>query len=220
MPQPLLALLLALALAWASGARAVEDGGAHTLVEEATGQVMDVVIAADAYVDEDPERYYDQVQSILEPLIDYRSFARGVMGPYATSKRYRSLDDAGKAELAGQLDRFTEVMRLSLVRTYSKGLLAFGGSRIEVVPPEDSEGEASRVWVRQHVYADRAEPYVVLYRMGRNRAGEWKLLNVIIESVNLGDIYRDQFITSAREEQGDLDAVIAGWTTVTVDVET
>lgn len=220
-PQALLALLLCLVgLSYAGGALATGQSGAHALVEDTTGQVMEVVIAADAYVDEDPERYYDQVQAILEPLIDYRSFARGVMGPYATSKRYRSLDDAGKAELASQLDQFTEVMRLSLVRTYSKGLLAFGGSRIEVIPPEDEQSGESRIWVRQHVFADRAEPYVVLYRMGRNKAGEWKLRNVIIESVNLGDIYRDQFITSAREEQGDLNAVIAGWTTVTVDVET
>ena len=45
------------------------------------------------------------------------------------------------------------------------------------------------------------------------------LRNVIIESVNLGEIYRDQFQDSAREEDGDIDKVIANWTTVTVDVE-
>ena len=42
---------------------------------------------------------------------------------------------------------------------------------------------------------------------------------MIIESVNLGEIYRDQFLSSAREYDGDLDQVIANWTTVTVDVD-
>ncbi|MCB1843638.1 MAG: ABC transporter substrate-binding protein [Halioglobus sp.] len=192
---------------------------AYELVGETTQRVMDTVSAANDYVDTDPERYYVQVQSILDPLIDYRGFARSVMGPYASSKRYRALDEAGRAQLREQLDRFTEVMRLSLVRTYSKGLLAFGGSRIEIVPPAPGEDDTSRASVRQHVFADRDEPYVVLYQMGKDSDGDWKLRNVIIESVNLGEIYRDQFQAAAREEAGNLDKVIASWTTVTVDVD-
>tara|TARA_R110000823_G_scaffold91174_3_gene201100 strand:+ start:19118 stop:19729 length:612 start_codon:yes stop_codon:yes gene_type:complete len=197
----------------------MQSEGAHALVAETTQRVLETVQAADDYVDEDPERYYEQVQDILDPLIDYRGFARSVMGPYASSKRYRALDEAGRAQLRDQLDRFTRVMRLSLVRTYSKGLLAFGGSRIQIIPPGEGEDVESRASVRQHVFADRDEPYVVLYQMGRDGEGDWKLRNVIIESVNLGEIYRDQFQAAAREQTGDLDAVIANWTTVTVDVD-
>ncbi|MDX1733353.1 MAG: ABC transporter substrate-binding protein [Halioglobus sp.] len=216
--------LAAACLAWVlPGVASTEKSGdynsAYQLVESTTARVMDVVMAADAYVDEDPERYYAQVQELLDPLIDYRGFSRSVMGPYASSKRYRALDESGREALRAQLDRFTDVMRSSLIRTYSKGLLAFGGSRIEVLASEDDETDARRVSVRQHVYADRDEPYVVLYQMGRSKSGDWKLRNVIIESVNLGEIYRDQFQASAREEQGDIDQVIAKWTVVTVDVE-
>jgi phospholipid transport system substrate-binding protein len=195
---------------------------AGVLVDATTTQVMEVVAAADAYVDADPERYYRQVQDLLDPLIDYRGFARKVMGPYASSDRYRSLDEAGRDQLRDQLDQFTNVMRSSLIRTYSKGLLAFGGSRIELAPPNDGEpvdAEASTLSLRQLIYADRRAPYVVMYQMGLEKSGEWKLNNVIIESVNLGEVYRDQFLASAREEDGNLDAVISGWTTVVVDVE-
>jgi len=73
--------------------------------------------------------------------------------------------------------------------------------------------------VRQLVYSDRAQPYVVYYQMGRDSSGAWKLRNVIIESVNLGEIYRDQFQAAARDEDGDLDRVISNWTTVEVDVD-
>jgi phospholipid transport system substrate-binding protein len=195
-----------------------QDVTAYELVESTTTQVMDVVGSAEDYVDEDPERYYKQVESILDPLIDYRGFARKVMGPYASSKRYRSLDDAGKQQLREQLDQFTEVMRLSLVRTYSKGLLAFGDARIEVEEP-DSAQDPARTSVRQLIYVDNPEPYVVMYQMGLEKTGDWKLRNVIIENVNLGEIYRDQFLASARQFDGDLEEVIENWSTVTVEVE-
>jgi phospholipid transport system substrate-binding protein len=75
------------------------------------------------------------------------------------------------------------------------------------------------VSLRQLVYADRALPYEVLYQMGQEKSGEWRLLNVIIESVNLGEVYRDQFLASAREQNGDLDKVIENWTIVVVEVD-
>jgi len=193
---------------------------AYQLIQDTTVRVMDVVTAADAYVDEDPERYYAQIQALLDPLIDFRGFARKVMGPYASSERWRSLDKAGQEQLREQLDTFTRTMRASLVRTYSKGLLAFGGSRIELEPPGKDVGPTDKmVSLQQLVYADRATPYEVLYQMGEQKSGEWKLLNVIIESVNLGEVYRDQFLASARDYDGDLDAVIANWATVVVDVD-
>ena len=89
---------------------------AHQLVRDTTEQVMNAVADAESYADEDPERYYREVQSILDPVVDYRGFARGVMGPYATSARYRSLDEAGRAQLRDQLDIFgtEEIMRIRL----------------------------------------------------------------------------------------------------------
>jgi phospholipid transport system substrate-binding protein len=190
---------------------------AYGVVEDATERVMAVVKEADAYAEEDPERYYSAIQEILDPVIDFRGFARTVMGPYASSERYRSLDEAGRAQLRDQLDRFSEVMRVGLVRTYGKGLLAFGGSRIEVVKPEGDDAGEPRVSVRQLIYNDEPEPYVLLYQMGRDKAGDWKLRNVIIESVNLGEIYRNQFQDSARKFDGDIDSVIANWATVEVE---
>ncbi|MDG2046004.1 MAG: ABC transporter substrate-binding protein [Halioglobus sp.] len=206
----------------ASSQVSAQDQVAYDLVQNTTEHVMAVVVAADQYVDSDPERYYGQIQNLLDPLIDFRGFARSVMGPYASSERYRSLDETGRQQLIAELDRFTAVMRASLVRTYSKGLLAFGGSRIELVVPEsDAAGDAgsSRLSVRQLIYADKTQPYVVMYQMGRNKSGDWKLRNVIIESVNLGAIYKDQFLASAREQGGNIEAVIDSWTTVVVDVE-
>ena len=210
-------LWLLIAQAWVQPVSGAAAPTAHSVVEDATRRVMEVVEEAQAYAEDDPERYYRQVQTILDPVIDFRGFARGVMGPYASSDRYRSLDEAGRAQLRDQLDRFTEVMRLGLVRTYSKGLLAYAGSRIVLDEPDPMAADQSFVSVQQLIYTGEAQPYVILYQMGRDRADDWKLRNVIIESVNLGEIYRNQFEAAAREQNGDLDAVIENWTTVEVE---
>jgi phospholipid transport system substrate-binding protein len=211
----LLGMCLLVAGAWAQ-----EPGpGAHEVVNDATQKVMAVVVEAEEYVDEDPERYYRAVQDILDPVIDFRGFARSVMGPYASSERYRSLDEAGRTRLREQLDSFTEVMRVGLVRTYSKGLLAYGNSRIEVFAATEQDSGRGRAAVRQLVYNEQPEPYVLIYQMGLAKSGEWQLRNIIIEGVNLGEIYRNQFEAGARKNNGDLDAVIASWTAVEVEAE-
>lgn len=211
------ALCLALLNPAAQAQTSTNGLSAHDVVRDTSQRVMTIVQDAQSYAEQDPDRYYSEVQAVLEPVIDFRGFARGVMGAYASSERYRTLDAAGRAQLRDQLDRFTEVMRAGLVRTYSKGLLAFGGSRIEVSNPAPDEAQAERASVEQLIYANDAQPHVVIYQMGRDRSGDWKLRNVIIESVNLGEIYRSQFEAAARKENGNLDAVIDSWTVAELD---
>ena len=69
---------------------------------------------------------------------------------------------------------------------------------------------------KQLVYSGQPEPYVLIYQMGRANSGEWQLRNIVIEGVNLGEIYRSQFEASARKNNGDLNAVIDSWTAVEV----
>lgn len=208
-------LLLPLA---ASASAAEGEGSAHEVVRVATERVMSEVESANDYIDEDPDRFYAALDEILDPVVDFRGFARGVMGAYASSQRYRSLDEAGREKLREQLERFTDVMRQGLVRTYGKGLLAFGGSRIEVPTPDVEEG-ASKIAVQQFIHAGDKAPYEVVYYMARDRDGQWKLRNMVIEDVNLGKIYQNQFESAARKHDGDLDQVIANWSAVDLDDE-
>ena len=78
-------LSLMASLAWG------QEPSAHDIVREATDQIMASVDETRDYVQEDPERYYATILEILDPVVDFRGFARGVMGPYASSERYRSL---------------------------------------------------------------------------------------------------------------------------------
>lgn len=186
---------------------------AREVLTETTERVLEVIEEARSYVDENPERYYAAVHEALDPMIDYRGFARGVMGEYATSARYKTLDEAGRDKLREQLERFSETMRVGLVRTYSKGLLAFGGSRVELDDGSADDESDRRATLRQLIYSDVAKPYVVVYQMARDKSGVWQMRNLVVENVNLGQIYRSQFESAARRYKGDLDQVIDSWST-------
>jgi len=184
---------------------------AHEVISTMTTQVMAVVAEAGEYADEDPDRYYQAIDELVGEVIDYRGFARKVMGPYASKDRYRSLDEGGRKKLRDQLARFTEVLRTNLVTTYSKGLLAFSGSRIELSDATQEQPGQKAVSVQQLIYNDSSLPYVLMYQMGLDKNNKWKLRNLIIDNVNLGEIYRNQFQAAARKYGGDLDVVIDNW---------
>ena len=208
-------LLVALVGAALSFSAQAQDAGssAYEVVEDSTNRIMAIVEGAESYVDEDPERYYSELQTVLDEVVDFAGFSRAVMGPYASSKRYKSLDSAGKKALRRQVEDFTDVMRISLVRTYGKGLIAFGGSKTEVQRPDAKAEDPRKMAITQLIYNETAEPYVIQYQMRRGKDGQWKLRNLIVETINLGVIYRNQFQAAAKDYEGDIDAVIANWTT-------
>lgn len=195
----------------ASAQQAAEPTGPREVVAQATDRIMALVREAPDYFDEDPDRYIDGVGEELDRVVDFRGFARGVMGSYASAERYRSLDKAGQQRLREQLDQFTEVLRVGMVSTYSRGLLAFGGYGVELGDTDFSPNSSRVASVTQLVSGDDGKVYTVKYQMGQYRDGSWKLRNLIIENINLGEIYRGQFEAAADEANGDLDVVIANW---------
>lgn len=210
---PLAALACLMLALLAPLSHAADKPDVYTVVESNTERVMTVVRGASDYADEDPERYFSELEAVLNEVVDFAYFSRAVMGPYASRKRYQSLSPEGKQELREQVKRFTSVMRDGLVRTYGKGLLAFGGSRVEIQRPVTPEDLGDKAEVTQLIYSDAPEPYVIEYHMRRDKDGTWRLRNMIVETINLGVIYRNQFQAAARDADGDLDSVIDNWTT-------
>jgi phospholipid transport system substrate-binding protein len=203
---------MAVSIAVALPLHAAEAGhSAYDVIESTTAEVMAVVEAAPGYIDEDPERYYRELQVVLDGLVDYAGFSRAVMGPYASKQRYDSLQLEGKAKLRQQVKAFTAVMRVGLVRTYGKGLIAFGGSGTELQRPDAKTEPGRSVAITQLIYGDAPEPFVIQYQMRLGKNGDWKLRNLIVETINLGVIYRNQFLAAAKDYEGDLDRVIANW---------
>lgn len=198
----------------AEQATAAQKGPAE-VISDVTAQVMTVVAEADTYFDQDPDRYYQEIDGALAELVDWRGFATAVMGEYYS--RGRSMDQAGRANLKRQRDDFAATLREGLIRSYAKGLLAFGGARMEVEGVEASPQSARVASVTQLVYGEADRVYTIRYQMGQYKDGAWRLRNLIIETINLGEIYRNQFSALARDADDDLDSVIAQWNDALVE---
>ena len=198
----------------AEQAAAAQKGPAE-VISDVTAQVMTVVAEADTYFDQDPDRYYQEIDGALAELVDWRGFATAVMGEYYS--RGRSMDQAGRANLKRQRDDFAANLREGLIRSYAKGLLAFGGARMEVEGVEASPQSARVASVTQLVYGEADRIYTIRYQMGQYKDGAWRLRNLIIETINLGEIYRNQFSALARDADDDLDSVIAQWNDAVVE---
>ena len=183
--------------------------GPAEVISEVTTQVMEVVAEANTYFDEDPDRYYREIDGALSELVDWRGFATAVMGEYYS--RGRAMDKAGRANLKRQRDDFAVTLREGLIRSYAKGLLAFGGARMEVQGGEASPQSTRIASVTQLVYGEAERVYTIRYQMGQYKDGSWRLRNLIIETINLGEIYRNQFAALAVEADDDLDQVISQW---------
>ena len=171
---------------------------AYDTVFNTTERVMAVLKTADDSTEDGLVLYIESLRAVMDDVVDYRGFSRAVMGNFASKRYYMSLSEEGRATLRDQLEIFTEVMSKNLVETYAKGLIAFAQADIEVVKPE-GEAAGSIESVYQKIKRANDDPYLVEYKMRQAKAGNWQLVNVIIEDVNLGDIYRSQFDSSAKK---------------------
>jgi phospholipid transport system substrate-binding protein len=145
------------------------------------------------------ENYVSAVQSVLDPVVDFDYIARGVMGEFA------------RQAAPEQRERFAEVFKQSLVNTYAKGLAGYGSYDITVVPPEGDVSGERTVGVTLNV-SNSGETHRLAFTVKLNREGEWKVTNMILNGVNLGKAFRGQFANAMKQNNGDIDAVIANWT--------
>jgi phospholipid transport system substrate-binding protein len=181
------------------------------VITTATDEVMVVITEAKTYYEKDPDRYFTNIASVLDKFVDFDDFSKAVMGGFASDQRLKSMkNEADKARTLEQIERFSAVFKAGLVQTYGKGFLAFGGEKVEIsdsrLSPDGNDAQ-----VLQLVYGIAEKPYEIRYSLRKNTDGDWKLRNVVIEGINLGKIYRNQFLSAARKYQGDVDQVIDNW---------
>lgn len=195
--------LVVVSSACALGVSADEDSDIqvqtpHQLVEAVTGELIESISVYRDTFDENPEEFFAVLDNLLKDVIDFDWIAYRVMGSY------------GKQATPEQRDRFARAFRCELIETYGSGLVAYGEQSIVVLPPAEDIKGARKVKVVQEIRgSDGIFPLV--YSMGLNREGQWKVTNVIINGINLGKTFRNQFVQSAQKFGGDISQVTQNW---------
>lgn len=177
---------------------AYADASARDVIQKASDDLVKVINDGKTYFATDPERFYDQVYNVLNPVVDFESFARGVMAVNV------------KRATPEQRKRFEETFKRGLVRTYGKALLEFDQEKIVVVPEDKPARDPGKPTVRMEVHTKTGKVYPVDYAMAKGPDGAWRMRNIVINGINIGLTYRNQFASSMKTE-GDIDKVISGW---------
>lgn len=137
---------------------------------------------------------------ILEPVVDFRAIAQGIMGRH------------GQQASKQQLTRFTKVFKEWLIRYYLDSLVNFKVKDITVFEqPADFNPESGRATVHMRAISDNNKKYSIKYSMRTDSAGHWKVRNFIFEGVNIGLTFLHQFDGAMERYNGRIDDVIANW---------
>ena len=174
------------------------ESAPHQVVQQATVDVLAAIETGDLDPDKDAQAFVDKLTDILDPVVAFEFIARGVMGSYA-----KKVDKS-------QVKQFSEAFKLGLVNTYGKGLSGFGDLEITVLPPKEDIANKKRVIVTQELKG-AASTNTVAYTMQKNKKGQWKMTNIVLNGVNLGQTFRSQFASEVKQNKGDVTKTINEW---------
>ncbi|MBI6553317.1 MULTISPECIES: MlaC/ttg2D family ABC transporter substrate-binding protein [Pseudomonas] len=172
-------------------------GSAHELVQDTTSKMLADLKANKEQYKQDPTKFYDSLNTIVGPVVDAEGISRSIM----TVKYSRKATPA-------QMQTFQENFKKGLFQFYGNALLEYNNQGITVDPAKDESGD--RTSVGMTVKGSNGAIYPVQYTLEKV-SGEWKLRNVIINGINIGKLFRDQFADAMQRNGNDLDKTINGW---------
>lgn len=152
----------------------------------------------ESYYQENIDELKAEVDESLESVADFRYIGASVMGSY-----FRNATPE-------QRSRFVEVFRQTLIDTYSRGLVTFDYEDIRVLDNQSEQRFEDQASVDMEIVATNGDVFPVSYTL-RLSDGQWRVVNVIVNGINLGLTFRNQFDQAMRDNNRDYDAVIQGW---------
>lgn len=171
---------------------------AHEVVQQTTDKLLTDLKTNKEQYRSDPAAFYQALNDILGPVVDVDGISRGVM-----TVRY------SRQASAEQMNRFQENFKRGLMQFYGNALLEYNNQDIRVLPASTGQ-DAERASVNMEIRDGKGVVYPLSYTMVA-QDGTWKMRNVIINGINVGKLFRDQFAQSMQNNRNDLDKVIDTW---------
>lgn len=194
--QNLTGVLLSFAMLIAAPVALAAEKTPQAIVEQATTDMLAIVKKHNA-AGKKTDAYYADVQKTLDAVVDFPFIAKAVMRKSA------------KTATPEQVEKFTAVFKDGLIKTYAKGIANYADSQIKTLPVTMA-ADARRVTVDQEV-SDKGTTHKLSYTLKQGDSGEWKLINVVLNGVNLGESFTSQFDQAMIKNDKNVDKVIETW---------
>ena len=151
---------------------------------------------------EDRQLYEQKIKEIFEPMIDFRRVAATVMG----KKYYLASSKEQRAE-------FVVIFKDSLLDTYAETLAQWEDQTITTIFPKNMEIQTNNlknIEVQQTLNTGSSK-YPISYKLRKNKDNSWSIVNIIVNGVNLGLTFRNQFQALAIKNNGNIESTLNGW---------
>ena len=177
----------------------MESNSAHDHAEKTHNNIINILQTNNTLYEKEPELFIREISDAFSPIVDFKRIARNVMG-----KHYKN-------STALEKERFSQVFRTSLLNTYSKTLIEFKDEKIIVLPPKNSP-TSNKVKVHIEIIT-ASKRYPGVYSMYLDQNNEWKIINIVVNGINLGLTFRSQFYSLMEKNNNDITVVIDKWIT-------
>ena len=175
------------------------DENPYVFIDNNAQKMVQVLTLEAALFETDRSLYEQKIKDKFEPMIDFRRVAASVMG-----KKYYLLASQGERS------EFVLIFKDSLLDTYAETLAQWGDSTITTkFPDSKSNIYEKNVEVKQGLNTGSSK-YPISYKLRRNEEG-WKIVNIIINGVNLGLTFRNQFQALAVTHDENIDLTLQNW---------
>ncbi len=178
---------------------------ASEVVDAATRDMLALMEREELTREENTELLMQEIETIISPVVDFPYIAKSVMGKY-----YRRASEAER-------ERFVEVFKTTLLRTYAKSIAGFELKNYRIQTPSGESPEPAKQVVSVNVSSGNGEMYTLVYYMLKQEQ-RWTLVNVMVDGINLRITFRNQFADLFQQNR-TVAATIDAWASKMQDVK-
>ncbi len=167
---------------FASSTAFAETGPRETL-QHSVESLLTEFTARRAELEQDKAALHTLAERVIDQNWDFSKMAQSVL-----AKNWRRIEDSQKAD-------FTQAFKGLLIRTYASAMFQYDGKQaIKFSPPVYRDETQKRATVNATgTLGNGAPPIPLLFKMFKDKAGEWRIYDVAIAGVSLVITYRSSY---------------------------
>ena len=170
----------------------------HSFIDKNAQYFLTVIKTEGSDYEDNPEAFKNKLKNIWEPMVDVRLVSRLIL-----SKAYSEASE-------DQITRFQDRTKKLLLDTYVTTLLEF--KDYDLTTDEDIKVNKNKTFeVNVKFSSSSSYSFMTKFTIYKDKNGEYKIVNIIIDGINLGLTFRNQFQGVLKRERNDLDKAIQSW---------
>ena len=170
----------------------------YSFIDDNAQYFLTVIKVEGSNFEDNPDEFKEKLKNIWEPMVDVQLVSRLIL-----NKAYKSASQE-------QIYRFQERTKKLLLDTYVSTLLEFKDYEIFTnAKIKTNKNKTFEIEIKFD--SSSSYSFITKFTVYRNKGGELKIINIIIDGINLGLTFRNQFQGVLQKEGNNLDKAIESW---------